>query len=233
MSTPSSEGLGTSGYGSGGGGGYLMSSGAPSAPPSTTQGDSSTDHQGGGTDYSGSGASATEANLSRGAITSRTQPTRPIGAQPTTPAAPGAAATQGPATRAAAAAATSRKAKGPRRVRLAVARVDPWSVMKMSFLLSVAVGIAGVILTAVLWMILSTMNVFSDIEGVLQSLQTAGSADNFSIRDYVGFGRVVSLSIVIGVIDVILLTAIATVMAFLYNICSALVGGIQLTLTDD
>ena len=105
--------------------------------------------------------------------------------------------------------------------------------MKMSFLLSVALGIAGVILTAVLWMILSTMNVFSDIEGVLQSLQTAGSADNFSIRDYVGFGRVVSLSIVIGVIDVILLTAIATVMAFLYNICSALVGGIQLTLTDD
>ena len=51
--------------------------------------------------------------------------------------------------------------------------------------------------------------------------------------DYIGFGRVVSLSIVIGVIDVILMTAIATVMAFLYNICSALVGGVQLTLTDD
>lgn len=130
-------------------------------------------------------------------------------------------------------AAAKAKPKGPRRVRLAVARVDPWSIMKMSFLLSVAVGIAGVVLTGVLWMILSTMNVFTDIEGVLQSLQTAGSADNFSIRDYVGFGRVVSLSIVIGVIDVILLTAIATVMAFLYNICSALVGGIQLTLTDD
>jgi hypothetical protein len=122
--------------------------------------------------------------------------------------------------------------RGPRRVRLAVARVDPWSVMKMSFLLSVAAGIAGVVLTAVLWMILSTMNVFTDIEGVLQSLQTATS-DPFSIKDYVGFGRVVSLSIVIGVIDVILMTAIATVFAFLYNICSALVGGIQLTLTDD
>ncbi|MGN6752934.1 MAG: DUF3566 domain-containing protein [Intrasporangium sp.] len=122
--------------------------------------------------------------------------------------------------------------KGPRRVRLAVARVDPWSVMKMSFLLSVAAGIAGVVLTAVLWMILSTMNVFNDVEGVLQSLQTATS-NPFSIKDYVGFGRVVSLSIVIGVIDVILMTAIATVFAFLYNICSALVGGIQLTLTDD
>ncbi|HET7399033.1 MAG TPA: DUF3566 domain-containing protein [Intrasporangium sp.] len=122
--------------------------------------------------------------------------------------------------------------KGPRRVRLAVARVDPWSVMKMSFLLSVAIGIAGVILTAVLWMILSTMNVFTDIEGVLQSLQTT-TTNPFSIKDYVGFGRVVSLSVVIGVVDVLLLTAITTVMAFLYNICSALVGGVQLTLTDD
>lgn len=128
---------------------------------------------------------------------------------------------------------TSRvRSKGPRRVRLAVARVDPWSIMKMSFLLSVAVGIAGVVLTALLWMILSTMNVFSDVEGVLQSLQTTTS-NPFSIKDYVGFGRVVSLSIVIGVIDVILMTAIATVMAFLYNIASALVGGVQLTLTDD
>jgi hypothetical protein len=77
------------------------------------------------------------------------------------------------------AAATKVKPKGPRRVRLAVARVDPWSIMKMSFLLSVAIGIAGVVLTAVLWMILSTMNVFTDIEGVLQSLQNTN--DPFSI----------------------------------------------------
>ena len=161
-----------------------------------------------------SGADTGGTPLTRGAVTTQTAPTKKV--------APTAAAAR-PA---------ARKAKGPRRVRLAVARVDPWSVMKMSFLLSVAIGIAGVILTAVLWMILSTMNVFTDIEGVLQSLQTT-TADPFSIKDYIGFGRVVSLSIVIGVIDVILMTAIATVMAFLYNICSALVGGVQLTLTDD
>ncbi|MGO4604278.1 DUF3566 domain-containing protein [Terrabacter sp. 2YAF2] len=168
--------------------------------------------------------------LSRGAVTNRTAPTQRVGAGQANKSGSGpsgASAAAGART-----ATAARKHKGPRRVRLAVARVDPWSVMKMSFLLSVALGIAGVILTAVLWMILSTMNVFSDIEGVLQSLQTTTS-DPFSIKDYVGFGRVVSLSIVIGVIDVILMTAIATVMAFLYNICSALVGGVQLTLTDD
>jgi len=165
--------------------------------------------------------------LSRGAVTNRTAPTQRVGAGQANKSGSGPSAAAGART-----ATAARKHKGPRRVRLAVARVDPWSVMKMSFLLSVALGIAGVILTAVLWMILSTMNVFSDIEGVLQSLQTTTS-DPFSIKDYVGFGRVVSLSIVIGVIDVILMTAIATVMACLYNISSAHVGGVQLTLTDD
>ena len=178
-----------------------------------------------GSTGSTSGATSTDQGtaLSRGAVTNRTAPTQRVG---------GAQAGSATAAAAARGASAHRKHKGPRRVRLAVARVDPWSVMKMSFLLSVALGIAGVILTAVLWMILSTMNVFTDIEGVLQSLQTTTS-DPFSIKDYIGFGRVVSLSIVIGVIDVILMTAIATVMAFLYNICSALVGGVQLTLTDD
>ncbi len=181
-----------------------------------------------------SGASSADQGtaLSRGAVTNRTAPTQRVGSAKTTPSGQPGQAGQTATGTAARTTTAPRKHKGPRRVRLAVARVDPWSVMKMSFLLSVALGIAGVILTAVLWMILSTMNVFTDIEGVLQSLQTTTS-DPFSIKDYVGFGRVVSLSIVIGVIDVILMTAIATVMAFLYNICSALVGGVQLTLTDD
>jgi hypothetical protein len=119
-----------------------------------------------------------------------------------------------------------------RRVKLAVARVDPWSIMKMSFLLAVAAGIAGVVLTGVLWLILSGMGVFADIDRVIQQIQPVTTAP-FTIMDYVGFGRVVSLAIVIGVIDIILMTAIATLGAFLYNICSSLVGGIQLTLTDD
>lgn len=119
-----------------------------------------------------------------------------------------------------------------RRVRLSVARVDPWSVMKMSFLLSVAAGIALVIATGVLWMVLSGLNVFSDLDRMIRDIQPTTS-EPFSIMNYIGFARVISLSIVIAVIDVILLTALATLSAYLYNICSALVGGVQLTLTDD
>jgi nitrogen fixation-related uncharacterized protein len=121
----------------------------------------------------------------------------------------------------------------PRRVKLSVSRVDPWSAMKLSFLLSVAVGIAGVVMVAVLWTILSGMGVFSDMNRTVEGVLNTTNGTKFDLMDYIGLGRVVSLSIVIGVIDVILLTAISTLGAFLYNVCSSLVGGLQITLTDD
>ena len=119
-----------------------------------------------------------------------------------------------------------------RRVKLTVSRVDPWSAMKISFLLSVALGIAGVVMVFVLWTILAGMGVFDQINGIVGQVVQDGQ-QRFDIMDFVGLGRVVSLSIVIAVIDVILVTAIATLGAFLYNVSSALVGGVQLTLTDD
>ncbi|MGE9808331.1 MULTISPECIES: DUF3566 domain-containing protein [unclassified Janibacter] len=119
-----------------------------------------------------------------------------------------------------------------RRVKLMVSRVDPWSAMKISFLLSVALGIAMVVMVAVLWMILSGMGVFEDMNRMIG--QVMGDAENpFDLMDFLGFGRVLSLSIVVAVLDVILMTALATLGAFLYNVCASLVGGIQLTLTDD
>jgi len=121
----------------------------------------------------------------------------------------------------------------PRRVKLSVSRVDPWSVMKLSFLLSVSVGIAAVIMITVLWMILSSMGVFADMNRTVEGVLNTTSGARFDLMDYIGLGRVVSLSIVIAVIDVILMTAISTLGAFLYNVCSSLVGGLQLTLTDD
>ncbi len=123
---------------------------------------------------------------------------------------------------------------GPRRVRLMLQRVDPWSVMKISFLVSVALGIATVIMVAVLWTVLSGMNVFSTVNDLIVEITTGESAaSSFDLMDYLGFGRVMSLAVVIGVINVILLTALATLTAFLYNVCTALVGGAQLTLADE
>lgn len=121
----------------------------------------------------------------------------------------------------------------PRRVRLTLSRIDPWSVMKIAFLLSVAAAIAGVVMVAVMWTVLSGMGVFSALQDMLGQLESGSGGSTFDLMDYIGFGRMVSLSVVIGVIDIVLLTAIATLAAFLYNICASLVGGIQLTLSDE
>jgi Transmembrane domain of unknown function (DUF3566) len=160
----------------------------------------------------------------------RTSPATP---SPAPAAAPTQPAQPAPASRTAGSA--PRPAPRPaanRRVRLTVSRVDPWSAMKISFLLSVALGIAGVVMVFVLWTILAGMGVFDQINGIVGQVVQDGQ-QRFDIMDFIGLGRVLSLSIVIAVIDVILVTAIATLGAFLYNVSSALVGGVQLTLTDD
>lgn len=122
----------------------------------------------------------------------------------------------------------------PRKVRLTVSRIEPFSVMKISFMISVALGIAGVVVVAVLWLMLSSLGLFSTINGTLNELQSSSPAESrVSVLDLLSFPRVLSLTVVFGVVNVILLTAVATLTAIIYNICSALVGGMHTTLTDD
>ena len=103
--------------------------------------------------------------------------------------------------------------------------------MKLAFLLSVAVGIMIVVSAAVVWYTLDKLAVFTKINGVIATL--SGSTTFFDIEAFASFERVVSLATMVGVVDIILLTALSTIGAFLYNIVAALVGGIHLTLTDD
>lgn len=139
----------------------------------------------------------------------------------------------GPASRPQGGSAPRPAPRGGRRVRLMVSRVDPFSVMKVGFLVSVAMGIAFVVMTAVLWMLLGAMGVFDTVNELAGQILGEGSGTEFNIMDFVGFGRVLSLSIIVAVIDVVLMTAIATLGAFLYNIVASLVGGVHMTLTDD
>lgn len=124
-----------------------------------------------------------------------------------------------------------REVGAPRKVRLAVARIDPWSVMKLAFLLSVAIGIMIVVAAAVVWFTLDGLEVFTRVNDTIAEI--TGNPEFFNLLEYVAFDRVVSLATMIAVVDVVLLTALATIGAFLYNIVATLVGGISVTLTDD
>lgn len=121
--------------------------------------------------------------------------------------------------------------KGPRTVRLTIANIDPWSVMKMSFLLSLAIAIAMLVATLVLWLVLQMTGVMGNIESTLSEIAGSESADQ--LLALVSLGRVMATAFVLGLVNIVLMTALSTLFAFLYNIGASIVGGFHLTLTDD
>ena len=119
-----------------------------------------------------------------------------------------------------------------RRARLLVSKVEPWSVLKMAFLLSVALGIVTVVAAIVLWTVLDLTGIFDQVDGLLGTL--AGSeGGGFELKKVASLGQVTSFATIIAVINVVLLTALSMLSAVLYNISATLVGGIGVTLTDD
>jgi len=121
--------------------------------------------------------------------------------------------------------------KAARQARLRLARVDPWSVMKVAFLLSVALGIVCVVAVAIVWGVLGAAGVWGSINQSVQNIVGGNSA--FNVTDYVGMSRVMGFTMVVAVVDVVLLTAVATLAAFLYNMAAALLGGVEVTLTEE
>lgn len=120
-----------------------------------------------------------------------------------------------------------------RRARLLLTRVDPWSVMKLSFLLSIALGIVAVVAVVVLWSVLQGMGVFTSVNRIVNQVVTTPGSTPFNILSYIGFKRVVGATTLLGLVNVVLITALSTVAAFLYNLATSLVGGLHVTLSED
>jgi hypothetical protein len=121
-----------------------------------------------------------------------------------------------------------------RRARLVLARVDPWSVMKLSFLLSIALAIIAVVAVFVLWSVLDSMGVFDSVGRSVESVtRSSDNAPGVDILDYVGLDRVLSMTVLLAGVNVVLMTALCTLGAFMYNMAASLVGGLHVTFTED
>ncbi|MCY0905119.1 DUF3566 domain-containing protein [Arthrobacter sp. H14-L1] len=119
-----------------------------------------------------------------------------------------------------------------RRARLLVSKIDPWSVLKMAFLLSVALGIVTVVASIVLWTVLDFTGVFERVNSLMTDIQ-GSEGGGFDLKKVASLGQVASFATIIAVINVVLLTALSMLAAVLYNISATLVGGLSVTLTDD
>lgn len=120
-----------------------------------------------------------------------------------------------------------------RKARLRVGRADPWSVMKVSFLLSIALGICTIVAVSVLWLVMDAMGVFSSIGDLISEATGTEEGGGFDLQAFLSLGRVLTFTTVIAIIDVVLVTALATLGAFMYNLSAGFVGGVELTLAED
>lgn len=115
----------------------------------------------------------------------------------------------------------------PDTVRITVSAVDPWSVVKIGFLLSVATSLMIIIFTVLVWTLLDVTHVWANIDSVLASV---GQSQFTKIMEFVHLDRVLAFSMLIGVLNVIMMTALSAVLAFIYNISAGLIGGFKITL---
>jgi hypothetical protein len=156
---------------------------------------------------------------------------RTVGAAGASGAAAVGAARVGEAVRAARSTVASAASRGPRRAKLNVKRIDPWSVMKFSFAVSLVLFIVVIVATSVLYLALDAMGVFESVNSSLTDLVSAGGSDGASTFRITAKG-VIGTSALIGAVNVVLFTALATLGAFIYNVCADLVGGVELTLAE-
>lgn len=155
------------------------------------------------------------------------------------PVTAGAAASQGARTsvnlgaangRPAASSASSRRpGRGPRRASLQVKRVDPWSVLKLALVLSVALFFVWLVAVGVLYGVLNGMGVWDKINNTANDLLQGNEPSGDPL---ISAGRVFGVAAIVGAVNIVLFTALATVGAFVYNVSADLAGGLEVTLSE-
>jgi hypothetical protein len=120
-----------------------------------------------------------------------------------------------------------------RRAQLVLSRVEPWSVMKFSFMISLVGWVVMFVAVAALYYVLSKLGVFHSIQSTITDVTSSkGSSGSDSNGQWFSASWILGATMFVGAINVVLITALATVGAVVYNLVSHLVGGIEVTLKE-
>jgi hypothetical protein len=123
-------------------------------------------------------------------------------------------------------------ARAPKRARLYVTRVDPWSVTKVAFMLSLALGIIIVVAVAALWWVLDVTGVFITVSRTFD--EVIGTATTgFDLLSYLELSRVMGVAIIVASVEIVLVSLLATLFAIMYNLSVGLTGGVEVVLSDE
>ncbi len=120
---------------------------------------------------------------------------------------------------------------GPRRARLYVSRLDPWSVTKAAFILSLAIGIVLVVAVTAVWFILDRTGVIASLSGTVTDV--VGSTSGLDLITSLGFGQVIGATLVLASVEIVLVSALAGLFTILYNLTVGITGGVEVVLSED
>jgi transmembrane protein DUF3566 len=128
----------------------------------------------------------------------------------------------------------SRKSDGTssRQAHLMVSRFEPWSVMKFSFMISLACFVILFVAVALLYATLAGLGVFDAIQNALNNVTSGQGTGGVNISKYLSASTILSYTALLGVLNVFLITAFATVGSLVYNLTAHLIGGVEVTLRE-
>jgi Transmembrane domain of unknown function (DUF3566) len=119
-----------------------------------------------------------------------------------------------------------------RQAHLMVSRFEPWSVMKFSFMISLACFVILFVAVALLYGTLAGLGVFDAIQKALSNVTSGQGTGGVSISKYLSASTILSYTALLGVLNVFLITAFATVGSLVYNLTAHLIGGVEVTLQE-
>jgi hypothetical protein len=119
-----------------------------------------------------------------------------------------------------------------RRANLVIARLEPWSVMKFSFLMSLVAWVVLFVAVTLLYYALSGLGVFAALQRTLSSVTSSQNSSGVDLAAWTSASRVLGYTMLAGAVDIILITVLSTIGAMIYNLVTHLGGGIEVTLKE-
>jgi Transmembrane domain of unknown function (DUF3566) len=119
-----------------------------------------------------------------------------------------------------------------RQAHLTIARVEPWSVMKFSFVVSLVAFVILFVAVSVLYGSLSALGVFDSLQRVVTNVTSSQDSAGVNAAKWFTASKVLGYTALLGSLNIVLITAMATIGSVVYNLTSRLIGGVEVTLRE-
>jgi ABC-type multidrug transport system fused ATPase/permease subunit len=116
-----------------------------------------------------------------------------------------------------------------KQVRLKLVYIDFWSALKLSFFGALALGIITVVAAAVIWIVINSTSLFTDLDQILGEIF---NDPTFSISKDFSFGTVMTFTTVMAVVNTIIFTVLGAIAAIVYNFMVKITGGLHVGFTN-